>query len=177
MNVVWEQHGIIGNRELVNIHSKNTNDTGGTFSRPVDLSSTLGLALNPKLAVAGDFVYIIWQDNAPLGFDTFDIFAKLSNDKGKNFSQSINLSGTRNPSVNPDMTLLNGGVGIVWQEFTPIGKDEIFFKKIGGDTLSSAVAEEEEEEENGQENLPIDNSSLSSSPSFPKNNTSLADLL
>jgi hypothetical protein len=179
VNVIWEQHGIIGNREIVNIHSKYTNDTGGTFSRPIDLSSTLGLALNPKIAVSADFVYIIWQDNAPIGFDTFDIFAKVSEDKGKNFSQPINLSGTRNPSVNPDMTLLNGGVGVVWQELTPIDQDEIFFKKIGGDNLSSAsgAAEIEEEEENAQDELPIDNSS-SSQPSLPENSdTSLEDLL
>jgi hypothetical protein len=160
INVIWEQHNIIGNREIVNLFSKNTNDTGGTFSRPVDLSSTLGLSLNPTIAVSGDFVFVIWQDNAPIGFDTFDIFAKVSNDKGKSFTESINLSGTRNPSVNPDIELLNGGAGIVWQELTPIGKDEIFFKKIVVDNLPADEEEKEQQQQVGSQidtSLPEDN--------------------
>jgi hypothetical protein len=78
-----------------------SNDGGQTFDTPKNLSSNIGQSQNPEIAVSGNNVYIVWQDNTPGNFETF--FSK-STDTGETFSSPINLSNNSGISNFPQIS-------------------------------------------------------------------------
>ena len=129
--IIWQQHMRDQASEVTKIFAKINNNTGGTFSNAFDLSNTPLDASNPQLIGNNDFVFYIWQDNSPIGFDTYNIFSRISTtNNGFNFSDMTDLSNSRNPSINPEIALTENNLAIVWEELTPIGNEEVFFKTI-----------------------------------------------
>jgi hypothetical protein len=50
--------------------------------------------------------FYISQDNSSIGFDTYNIFSRISTtNNGFNFSDMVDLSNSRNPSINPEISL------------------------------------------------------------------------
>ena len=132
--VLWEQHTFNGFSDFTKILAKVKNSTGGVFSSINDLSLTTLNALNPLMISNNNSAYLVWQDNSPIGFDTFNIFVRINTaELNDNFSELIDVSKTRNASINPHAALIANNLAIVWQESTPIGSDEIFFKTISLD--------------------------------------------
>jgi len=83
--VVW--HDTTGEGTPFDIWLRKSEDGGATFGSPINVSNDPGDSIRPKIAVAGQFVYIVWEDNGSI------LFAK-STDRGATFSSSMILSNT-----------------------------------------------------------------------------------
>lgn len=77
-------------------------------------------------------VYVVWQESVTKSFPkhNYDIFFIKSEDKGKTFSDPINLSNNTSFSEHPQIAVSENGIFIVWAD--NIGSDnnkEIIFTK------------------------------------------------
>ncbi|MGH9910475.1 MAG: hypothetical protein ACRD32_07525, partial [Nitrososphaerales archaeon] len=83
----------------------------------------------PDLAVDGDNVYVVWQEDADTNF-TFDIFFRASTDKGENFGSSVNLYPNFANSENPNVAAAGGNVFVIWQDNSDefLGDSDILFR-------------------------------------------------
>ncbi|MCV0392945.1 MAG: hypothetical protein K5790_06590 [Nitrosopumilus sp.] len=90
---------------------KDIGDTGGT-STP-----------NPKIAIDGTSVYVVWSADVS-GSD--DIFIAKSSDSGTTFT-TLNLSQNSGESISPQVAADNGYVSVSWRDNTS-GNDEILVK-------------------------------------------------
>ena len=113
-------------------------DGGETFSTPENISNNNGFSLLPQIAVNGDNVYVVWNDDTD-GFD--EIFIAKSTDGGETFStpENIsegNLSNNASFSYQPSIAVNDDNVYVVWHE-DPLGKRIIFVAKSndGGETF------------------------------------------
>jgi hypothetical protein len=119
-----------------------SNDTGRTFSTPINLSYNTGESTNPQISSEGNNVFIVWSDDTPDNFD-YDIFFTASNDTGQTFSTPINLSNNTRISTNPQISSEGNNVFIVWMDHT-LGPDplrDIFFaaSNDNGQTFSTPI--------------------------------------
>ena len=134
--VVWHDGtDTPGSREI--FIAKST-DGGETFGEPKNISNNNGFSLLPQIAVNGDNVYVVWNDDTD-GFD--EIFIAKSTDGGETFStpENIsegNLSNNASFSYQPSIAVNDDNVYVVWHE-DPLGKRIIFVAKSndGGETF------------------------------------------
>jgi hypothetical protein len=87
----------------------------GTFDRPINVSSTPGVASEPVIATgeAGE-VAVVWSDtsNNP---NKPDIYCRISNNGGNAFSRVINLSPTSQINLHPDVIIVGKKMLAVWE--------------------------------------------------------------
>ncbi|MGI8834834.1 MAG: sialidase family protein, partial [Nitrososphaeraceae archaeon] len=109
--VVWLDD-FSGNQD---IFFKKSTDGGNSFGKIIDLSrnnnentdNNTHSSFNPQLAVSGNSVYVVWQeDDATTGNQ--DIFFKKSTDGGNSFGPVNNLSRTDGDSLAPQIALSSG---------------------------------------------------------------------
>ena len=95
-NTTIRSDGSVSDNEILFTKS---NDYGGNFSNPIDLSnSPSNFSVQPKITVSGKNVYIVWFESGNNGsIDVANILFIKSNDAGNSFSKPISL--TNNPSV------------------------------------------------------------------------------
>ena len=98
-------------------------DGGQTFSAPKNISNNTGISRVPQLAVSGNNVYVIWEDNTP---GNFDIFLAVSTDGGQTFSAPKNISNNAGDSFDANITALGNNVYISWKDNTS-GTNQSFF--------------------------------------------------
>jgi hypothetical protein len=151
--VVWSDDtttntNATGNHEIFFTKS---NDNGNAFSSPINLSNNPGDSLNPKVAVLGNNVYVLWSDDiittaANIITNTnatgnHEIFFTKSNDNGNAFSSPINLSNNPGDSLNPKVAVLGNNVYVVWEDNNTTNSnsnDILFIRSINsGSTFSS----------------------------------------
>ena len=89
---------------------------------PINLSNDIGSSLRPIIAVSGNIVHAVWDD------DTNEIFYKKSTDGGATFGPTINLSNNHGQSVTPSIAVSGNNVHVVWADNTP-GNFDIFYKR------------------------------------------------
>ncbi|MGD1836640.1 MAG: sialidase family protein [Nitrososphaeraceae archaeon] len=85
-------------------------DNGASFSQPDNISNQANFSFGPQIAVQGDNVYIVWDN------DGLDIFFSFSTDNGVTFSQPDNISNSGFETGNPQIAAKYDNVYIVWDD-------------------------------------------------------------
>ena len=110
--VVWLDD-FSGNQDI--FFTKST-DGGNSFGKIINLSSknnentynnSTHSSFNPQLAVSGNNVYVVWQEDDAITGNQ-DIFFKKSTDNGNSFGPVNNLSRTDGDSLAPQIALSSG---------------------------------------------------------------------
>jgi ethanolamine utilization microcompartment shell protein EutL len=83
------------------LYRKST-DGGASFGRTVRLTSVQGA--NATVAVSGNNVYLVWNNDAP---GSSEIFYRKSTDGGAFFGDTVNLSNTAENSYDPHVAVAN----------------------------------------------------------------------
>jgi hypothetical protein len=137
--VVWQDGtDTPGSREI--FIAKST-DGSETFTTPENISNNIGFSLLPQIAVYGDNVYVVWNDDTD-GFD--EIFIAKSTDGGETFGEPENISqeNSNNSSFayQPSLIVNGENVYVIWHE-DPLGKRTIFIAKStdGGETFGEPL--------------------------------------
>jgi hypothetical protein len=137
--IVWSEDGL-GNADI--LFTKST-DGGKTFSKPVNLSNSIGTSAAPVLNLNGNNVYVAWHDDT---YNNFEIYFTKSTDGGKTFSKPVKLSqdfvnnSTTIDSEFPSIASSPSALYTVWQE-NSTGFFDILLRKStdGGKTFSKPV--------------------------------------
>lgn len=99
------------------------------------ISNNSGQSSEPNIAIDGNNVYIVWEDNT---YGNSDIFFRSSKNGGATWSLKKNISNNATVSGMPDIAVSGSSIYIVW---TDEAKDnyELFFRRSndGGVTWSN----------------------------------------
>ena len=136
--VIWTGFGM-GVEDQDDIFFKKSSNAGGNFSDTINLSNNIGSSFNPKLAVSGTNVYVIWQDDTGNTGNT-SIFFQKSSDSGTTFTPTINLSNDSGFAIDPQLSLFGNMIHVIWQDDTS-GPDDILYKRSsdGGSSFSEIM--------------------------------------
>ena len=97
VHVVWED-ATPGNNDI--LYRRSTNG-GATFGPIINLSNNAGISVFPAIAISGNNVHVVWQDDTP---GNFDILYRRSTDGGASFTEptknlSSNAGGSGSPAI------------------------------------------------------------------------------
>ena len=113
--VVWQESITTNSKETnYEIYLKKSEDQGNTFSKPINLSNNSGFSEHPQIAVSKNGIFIIWADNT-YSNNTEIMFTK-SLDNGTTFGEVKNLSNDSKNSNNPEISVSDENVYVVWQD-------------------------------------------------------------
>src|SRR5262249_37390256 len=100
---------------------------GLTFSQPLDVSRSAGVAFDPEIAIdPNDAINVAWQDTAP---GKSVIMFSRSTDHGRTFSQPKQIStGTGDATEAALANDSDGRISIAWVDETP-GHAEAFYAR------------------------------------------------
>ena len=102
-----------------------SDDNGQTFAPPTDLSNNAGISTNKQMAVSGNNVYVVWEDDSN---GALDIFFTVSDDNGQTFAFK-NLSNNAGDSDSQEMIVSGNNVYVVWEDNSGnAGNSDIFFR-------------------------------------------------
>ena len=125
--VVWAQFPDAATG--LEVFFRNSTDGGRNFSPRLNLSDRFGDSSQPRVAAAGQVVYVVWQDDA----DTpgiHDIFIRRSADRGDTWDPPVNLSESAKDSRVPTIAAVGSEVYVAWEdETTKDGSSQIFFRR------------------------------------------------
>ncbi|MGA9841429.1 MAG: sialidase family protein [Nitrososphaeraceae archaeon] len=129
--VAWNDN--TGTGEDTAIYYRRSVDGGATFGSIFNLSNNAGSSLSPAIAVSGNHVYVVWDDNTETG-EASEILYRRSVDGGATFGNTINLSNTAGFSGNSDIAVSGNNVYVVWND-----NAEILYRRSvdGGATFGS----------------------------------------
>jgi hypothetical protein len=131
VSVAWVDYNATNSRILFTA----SNDTGQTFSTPINISNNTGVSDYPKILTAENNVYVVWE------VSTYDIFFSTSHDNGQTFSTPINLNNnTKNSAVYPQISSEGNNVYVVWLDLS-LDKFDISFTSShdNGTTFSTPI--------------------------------------
>ena len=117
--VTWAET-ISGNNEIFFAAS---NNNGTSFGTPINVSNNAGSSIVPQIAIAGNNVYVTWQDSI---LANNEIFFAASNNNGTSFGTPINLSNNVGFSGFAQIAASGNNVYVTWVDNTP-GNADIFF--------------------------------------------------
>jgi hypothetical protein len=116
-------------------------DGGSTFlGTPKDLSTNpanLGDSFNPRIAVSGSNVYVVWYTTTTTNSE---IWFTKSTDGGSTFGSPKNLSTNPGGSFHPQIAVSGKNVYVVWDDnTTPTGASDILIRRSinSGSTFGS----------------------------------------
>jgi hypothetical protein len=97
---------------------RKSQDYGKKFGNIINLSETTGNVHLHDLSVLGKKVFVVWAANENTSSTNKDIFFRKSLDYGDSFGNTINLSKSKDDSLDPHMaTNYNGSlIYVVWTE-------------------------------------------------------------
>ena len=134
-NIVWGDSED-GGGKVVFVRST---DQGFTFTEPVDVSRSSGIAFDPEIAVdSSDTINVAWEDSAP---GTNVIMYSRSTDSGQTFSDPKQVStGTGNATEATIAADASGRVSVAWVDESP-GHSEAFYARStdGGESFSDPI--------------------------------------
>jgi hypothetical protein len=115
------------------IYFKRSTDDGCTFGSTIDLGNQKGGSIDPKIAVSGNNVYVVWEHTPG---NNGAIFFTRSTDNGATFSSSKNLGNNTGFNGFPQIAVSGNNVFVVWHDAT----HGIFFARStdNGATFSSS---------------------------------------
>lgn len=91
-----------------------SHDNGITFDSIINLSDNTGRSQYPQMAVSGNNVYVVWEDDTT---GKGQILLRVSNDRGNTFGNIINLSRDTGNSRAPQLVASGNNVYVVWSEY------------------------------------------------------------
>jgi len=113
--VVWQESITTNSKETnYEIYLKKSEDQGNTFSKPINLSNNSGFSEHPQIAVSKNGIFIIWSDNT--NSNNTEIMFTKSLDNGTTFGEVKNLSNDSKNSNNPEISVSDENVYVVWQD-------------------------------------------------------------
>jgi hypothetical protein len=115
------------------IYFKRSTDSGCTFGSTINLGNQKGGSIDPKIAVSGDNVYVVWEHTPR---NNGAIYFARSTDNGATFSSSENLANNTGFNGFPQVAVSGSNVYVVWHDAT----HGIFFARStdNGATFSSS---------------------------------------
>jgi fructose-specific component phosphotransferase system IIB-like protein len=134
--VVWEDNSA-GGTEIILARSTNG---GANFGPSRNLSNSLGESFDPRIAISGSNVYVVWVDYSLGNSTRSDIMLIRSTSGGANFASAENLSNSPGEASDPRIAVSESNVYVVWEDTTPeTGNGEIKFARSsdGGATFAS----------------------------------------
>ena len=121
--VVW-QDDTPGNNDIYFTKSINEGDNWLAIKR---LTSNIGSSESPSIAIDGQNIYVLWEDDTPSsGFP--EIYFKKSTNGGDNWTTNRRLTWNAGSSESPSIALDSQNIYIVWQDDTS-GNNDIYFRK------------------------------------------------
>lgn len=116
---------------IVNEYSRNI-----VFDPAKNLSNNRGYSAFSSIAVSGENVYIVWEDDTRASLGIPEIFFIMSRDGGSTFGNVINLSNDESYSQHPQIAVSGDNVYIVWEDtFVPNPQINIVTSADGGATF------------------------------------------
>ena len=109
-----------------------TSHDGGSKFDVSNLSNSQGMSSNPRIAISGSNVYVVWNEETITGYE---IFFSKSTDNGTTFSEPINVSRSDAESSDAGLQVSGDNVYIVWHESAQDTSD-IFFAASDNNGLS-----------------------------------------
>ena len=95
-----------------------------SFGLPINISINPGDSELPQIAISGNNVYVVWdEDNG----GNFDIFFAASNNNGTSFGLPINLSNNPLSSEFPQIAASGNNVYVTWQDRN-LGNSDILYR-------------------------------------------------
>jgi hypothetical protein len=124
--VIWQDRNNGGDYD---IFFKRSTDGGDSFSKqPIPLSDNKGSSSNPRIAVIGHIVYVVWQDTSNGG--DYDIFFKGSTDGGNMFRFFSDVSSNKLTSWVPSTAVSGNILYVVWEDADISSHDyDILFRR------------------------------------------------
>ena len=110
------------------IFYKRSTNGGANFTEPIkNLSSNAGESGDSTIAVSGNNVQVVWDDNTS---GNFDILYRRSINGGSTFPNLIkNLSNNAGASFNPEIAVSGNNVHVVWEDSLP-GDSDILYRNL-----------------------------------------------
>src|SRR5215217_5885703 len=136
LHVVWEDDSS-GNSEIVMLRSTNN---GASFNTSRNLSNSPGESLDPRIAVSGSNVYVVWEDYSLGNSTSSEIMLIRSVNRGLNYASAQSLSKSPGESVDPRIAVSGSNVYVVWENTATDGSSEVKFAKSAdnGATFTNA---------------------------------------
>ena len=106
-------------------------DDGETWGQPISLTNAIGESIHPTLAVSGQTIHVVWQDQR----QSFrQIYYKRSDDGGDTWTDDVQISDGSYEAVSPCVAVWNSEVHVAWT-----GDSGIQYQKSidGGQTWSA----------------------------------------
>ena len=98
-----------------NIYFKRSTDNGCTFGPTMELGNQKGGSIDPKMAVSGNNVYVLWEHTPG---NNGGIFFTRSTDNGGTFSSIKNLGNNTGLNGFPQIAVSGNNVFVVWHDAT-----------------------------------------------------------
>ena len=98
-----------------NIYFKRSTDNGCTFGPTMELGNQKGGSIDPKMAVSGNNVYVLWEHTPG---NNGGIFFTRSTDNGGTFSSIKNLGNNTGFNGFPQIAVSGNNVFVAWRDAT-----------------------------------------------------------
>jgi hypothetical protein len=132
--VVWEDQEQWSPQD---IYFRKSDDGGATWTPKENLTNNEGYSSSPAIAVDGQSIYVVWQDNVPGSDMSDEIYFKKSDDGGITWTAGKRLTNNRVSTQLPAISVNGLNIYVTWQDYDLKNQNyEIYFKKSddGGDT-------------------------------------------
>lgn len=132
--LIWEDNSA----KNFDIFLSKSEDFGGTFDSPVNISANSGNSGVPQMAVADNAIYAVWMDDSSGHFDIY--FAK-STDGGKIFAAPLDVSNGTQDAGYPQLAVYGQNVYVTWTNTMNSNNYDVFFSKStdGGRTFGKPI--------------------------------------
>ncbi|MGI0087557.1 MAG: PEFG-CTERM sorting domain-containing protein [Nitrosotalea sp.] len=132
--LMWEDNGV----KNFDVFLGSSNDSGSTFSIPINISNNTGDSGAPQMLVDGNDIYAVWMDDTP---GNFDILFSKSTDGGTTFAKPVNVSGNLQDSGYPQFVVMGNNVYVTWTNAITDKNYDVLFAKSndGGQTFGTPI--------------------------------------
>ncbi len=132
--LTWEDNS----KENFDVFLTKSDDYGGSFHLPVNVSVNAGQSGTPQIIVSHGTVYVVWMDNTS---GTYDILFSKSTDGGNSFGTPVNISNLHADSGYPQFAVTGNNVYVTWTQTISSTNYDIYFAKSAdnGDTFATPI--------------------------------------
>jgi hypothetical protein len=113
-----------------------------TFGSAIRITTNTGYSEYPSVAVAGNYVYVVWGDNTPVtgSGSTYEVWLRVSSNSGASFGSPVRLTTNTGVSEYPSVAAVGSNVYVAWDDNTPVtgsdGSYEIWLRVSSNNGVS-----------------------------------------